>query len=162
MKNVGLSDRIRLVAQEKYVVPAVQAGQTQVEIRVRSVQDDLLSDGFSGNPTPQICSALKTAKFLRENHLEIESIDGPPSKQSPTVVFHYRLTEAGRESTKSGGPGGPAPTQQTEPSVGETPEAKAHRLAGRLRGLLKEELAQFGGGEAFLRWVRGNDEEDAE
>jgi hypothetical protein len=26
---------------------------------------------------------------------------------------------------------------------------------------LKEELAEYGGGEAFLRWVRGYDEEEA-
>jgi hypothetical protein len=44
---------------------------------------------------------------------------------------------------------------------GETPEAKALRLTEKLRGLLKEELAEYGGGEAFLRWVRGYDEEDA-
>jgi hypothetical protein len=27
--------------------------------------------------------------------------------------------------------------------------------------LLKEELAKYGGGEAFLRWVRSEDEESA-
>jgi hypothetical protein len=36
----------------------------------------------------------------------------------------------------------------------ETPEAKAARLTARLRGLLREELAEYGGGEAFLCWVR--------
>jgi hypothetical protein len=30
-----------------------------------------------------------------------------------------------------------------------------------MRGLLKDELAEYGGGEAFLRWVRGYDEEEA-
>jgi hypothetical protein len=29
-----------------------------------------------------------------------------------------------------------------------------------MRGLLKEELAEYGGGEAFLRWIR-SEEEDA-
>ena len=43
----------------------------------------------------------------------------------------------------------------------EEPGAKAERLTERLRGLLKEELAEYGGGDAFLRWVRSEDEEDA-
>ena len=43
----------------------------------------------------------------------------------------------------------------------ETPEAWAFRLTEKMRGLLKEELAEYGGGEAFLRWVRGYDEDEA-
>lgn len=39
----------------------------------------------------------------------------------------------------------------------ETPEAWAHRLTEKLCGLLKEEMAAYGGGEAFLRWVRSED-----
>jgi hypothetical protein len=48
----------------------------------------------------------------------------------------------------------PAPTN-------ESPEARAHRLAESLRGLLKEEMAEYGGAEGFIRWVRGYDEEDS-
>jgi hypothetical protein len=44
----------------------------------------------------------------------------------------------------------------------ETPEAWAHRLTGKLYGLLKEEMAACGGGEAFLRWVRSEDEDAPE
>jgi hypothetical protein len=43
----------------------------------------------------------------------------------------------------------------------ESPEEWAHRLTGKLFGLLKEELAEYGGGEAFLRWVRSEDEDAA-
>jgi hypothetical protein len=39
----------------------------------------------------------------------------------------------------------------------ETPEARAHRLTGKLCGLLREEIAAAGGAEAFLRWVRSDD-----
>ena len=42
----------------------------------------------------------------------------------------------------------------------ETSEAWAFRMTEKLRGLLKEELAEYGGGEAFLRWVRSEDDED--
>jgi hypothetical protein len=34
-------------------------------------------------------------------------------------------------------------------------------LTEKLRGLLKEELAEYGGGEAFLRWIRSEDEDAA-
>jgi hypothetical protein len=34
-------------------------------------------------------------------------------------------------------------------------------LTERISGLLKEELAEYGGGEAFLRWVRSDDEDAA-
>jgi len=44
----------------------------------------------------------------------------------------------------------------------ETPSARAFRLTERLRGLLKEEIAAYGGTEAFIRWVRGySEDEDA-
>jgi hypothetical protein len=43
----------------------------------------------------------------------------------------------------------------------ETPSERAHRLTEKMRGLLKEEIAEYGGGEAFLRWVRGYDEDAA-
>jgi len=48
------------------------------------------------------------------------------------------------------------------PPTGETLEAWAHRLTEKLHGLLKEEMAAYGGGEAFLRWVRSEDEEPPE
>jgi bisphosphoglycerate-dependent phosphoglycerate mutase len=44
----------------------------------------------------------------------------------------------------------------------ETPQEKAWRLTESLRGLLKEEFAEFGGAEGFLRMVRGYDEEPPE
>jgi hypothetical protein len=43
----------------------------------------------------------------------------------------------------------------------EDPAARAFRLTEKLRGLLKEEFAAAGGGEAFLRWVRSEDEDAA-
>jgi hypothetical protein len=148
----GLSDLIRSKAASNYVGPALRAGRTQFSIRVRELQDDLMAGGFPAGHTPQICNALRTAKFLRENGLEIEGVDGPPSKQSPTVVVHYRLLR----------PEAPSSRADTPPELlAETAEARARRLAEGLRGLLKEEMAEFGGAEGFLRWVRGYDEEDA-
>jgi len=41
----------------------------------------------------------------------------------------------------------------------EDPESKAKRLTEKMRGLLKDELAEYGGGDAFLRWVRSDNDQ---
>lgn len=155
--NLGLSDQIRTVAKAKYVQPALQSGKKQFSIRVRDLLTDLSSVGFPKRHTPQICTALQTSKFLLENGLEIEGVDGPPSKMSPTVVVRYRVAESSaRPSGKKHllGEGLAEPEQ-------EDPDAWALRLTEKLRGLLKNELKEYGGGEAFLRWVRSEDEDAA-
>jgi hypothetical protein len=43
----------------------------------------------------------------------------------------------------------------------ETPAERAARLTHKLAGLLKDELAEYGGGEAFLRWMRSDEDEAA-
>jgi len=40
----------------------------------------------------------------------------------------------------------------------ETSAERAGRPMERLRGLLKDELAEYGGDEAFIRWIREDDE----
>jgi len=156
--GVGLSDQIKRLAESKYVKPALQRGQVEFSIRVRDVLDDLRTEGFPSGHTPQVCSALQTARFLRENGLEIKSVDGPPSKMSTTVVYHYRVAKPRAESSVS-----PIPNQEIESQQQtiESPEARTERLVNGLRGLLKEEMAKYGGAEGFIRWVRGYDEEDA-
>lgn len=142
--------------KKKDVAPALQAGNVQFSIAVRDLLNDLQAEGFPGGHTPQVCSALQTAKFLRENGLSIEAVIGPPSKMSPTVVVRYRVTSAGQPSDPA-----KAKDNASKSAENESPEARALRLTERIRGLLKEELAEYGGGEAFIRWVRGYDEEDA-
>ncbi len=44
----------------------------------------------------------------------------------------------------------------------ETAEEWAHRMTGKLCGVLKEEIAACGGAEAFIRWVRSGDEDTLE
>jgi hypothetical protein len=152
----GSSERVREVAVERYVKPALRSGKTEFSIAVKDLMADLVAQGFPTGNTPQVCTALRKKEFLRENGLEIERVDGPPSKMSTTVVVRYRVanpeTAANFETVVPQG-------ERTELSK-ETPEEWAHRVTGKLRGLLKEELAEYGGGEAFLRWVRGYDEED--
>lgn len=39
----------------------------------------------------------------------------------------------------------------------ETPSERARRLTGTLYGLLRQEIAEKGGAEEFIRWVRSDD-----
>lgn len=151
---MNLSEQVRELVREKYVRPALDAGKQRFSVAVRDLIPDLVAQGFPPGNTPQICTAPRKQSFLRAEGIELESIEGPPSKMSTSVVFHFRLAASqGRAGSGLG----------REPKAGpdgESPEQRAYRLSEKMRGLLKEELAEYGGGEAFIRWVRGYDEED--
>ena len=151
----GSSEQVRAVASEKYIMPAIRAGKTPFSVAVKDVIQDLVSQGFPPGNIPQVCSALRKKEFLRSHGIEIESIDGPPSKMSTTVVYRYRLANPRR-------PTGAGPNAAEELNVRaqeEDPDAWALRVTERIRGLLKNEIAELGGAEAFIRWVRSEDED---
>jgi hypothetical protein len=153
----GSSEQVRAVALEKYVQPALRAGKTQFAVAVKDLIQDLVSQGFPPGNTPQVCTALRKKEFLREHGIEIEGVDGPPSKMSTTVVVRYRVADSGvRTAIKKN----PLAGEPVEPEQ-EDPSDRAFRLTEKLRGLLKEELAEYGGGEAFLRWIRSEEENAA-
>lgn len=147
-----MSDKIRSYAERKYVGPARRDGQKTFTIAVRDILDFFVeNEGLPRQNVPQVCQALRTPrKFLNPLGLRLEKVDGPEKQQSPTVVFHYRFLEedSGKDSRKSE----------------RTPEHKDGASAGspvdRLWGLLREELAEYGGGEAFVRWLRTDPEKD--
>jgi len=146
------SNKIRALAEHRYVLPARREGRRKFEIRVRDVLNTMVErEGLPRQNVPQVCSALRSPrKFLEPLGLEIEKIDGPPSQMSPTVVFHYRfLNETGGNRTDAG-----AGTHQDD--GGRQPGSPL----ARLRGLLREEMAAYGGGEAFLKWLRTDPEKD--
>ena len=47
------------------------------------------------------------------------------------------------------------------PLVEETPAARIHRAIKELAGSLRHEIAAKGGAEAYLRWLRAEDEDEA-
>ena len=83
------------------------------------------------NRIANVCQALRGRKFLEENHLTLEKVEGPPSGTSTTVRFVYRLN--GKESAS-----------QQSPIL---------RLL-ELWGIGKEVFESLGGGEAYLRSLR--------
>jgi len=152
VETKGLSQRIREIAKQKYIFPAIKAGKTTISLRVRDLIEDLRQEGISPDQkTPQFCTAIQKPGFLRENGLEIVDVDGPPSKLSTTVVVHYRLLPDEKRNAYVGVPQG----------IAETPAEKAFRLTEKLRGLLKDEIAAYGGAEGFMRWVRSDEDEGA-
>jgi hypothetical protein len=145
----------------KYVKPAASAGQGQFSIRVRDLLNDLQAQGFPSRHTPQVCSALVTSKFLRENGLAIEKVEGPPSLQSPRVIVHYRFGSSKPADTSPTASRTDIKMAESQTESQEDPSERAFRLTEKLRGILKDELAEYGGGEAFLRWIRSDDEKTA-
>jgi hypothetical protein len=111
-----------------YIEPARRRHESNIRIVAGDVQKAV---GLS-NLVPLVCQALRSKKFLEENHLVLEKWDGPPSGMSTTVVFTYRLVgEAGQASNQPG----------DGPFL-------------RLRGIAKDVFQSLGGGEAFIRKER--------
>lgn len=145
-----MSNRIRAYAENQYVVPARREGRRGFSIHVRDVWNRFVEkEGLPRQNVPQVCQALRSRrKFLEPLGLEIEKVDGPEKQTSTTVVFHYRFNRA-RE--------GQGISRGTSSRSGETsPVAPIQKLYG----LMKDEFAAYGGGEAFLKWLRTDPEKD--
>jgi hypothetical protein len=117
------SDSIREYARRNYIEPARRRGDSRVQI----VAGDVEKAVNLRNRTPLVCQALRSRKFLEENHLVIEKEEGPPSGLGTRMKFSYRLTEVTH--------------------AGQSPFL-------RLRGVAKDVFQSLGGGEAFLRGER--------
>ncbi len=146
-----MSNKIRAYAEHTYVGPARREGRRKFSIPVREVLNSLVErEGLPRQNVPQVCQALRSPrKFLGPLGLEIEKVEGPEKQTSTTVVFHYRfnrapLEEKGRDS---GGASSAVRDRSTSP-------------IGKLYGLMREEFAAYGGGEAFLRRLRTDPEKD--
>lgn len=147
-----LSDLVRTCARRAYVDPAKKDRRKRFPIPVKELHETLvMNHGFPRQNVPQVCSALRSQKFLRQLGLEIERVDGPPSKTSTTVVFHYRFRD---ESV--GDQGGRGGWPAADPAAPRSPQD----ALARMRGLMREEFAAYGGGEAFLKWLRTDPEKD--
>jgi hypothetical protein len=148
----SLADQVRTIALLKYVEPAKKAGSAEFSIAVKDLLKDLETVNFPLNYTPLVCNSIKTKSFQRENNLEITHIDGPKSQTGTRVVVHYRVV--GEKMSKSS-------RSAEKGSLHETAAERADRLTKNLRGLLKKELAEHGGAEGFIQWVRSDDEDAA-
>jgi hypothetical protein len=148
---------IRQFAKEIYLKPALDRGDEVVAIPVKAVETELKKSGFTSGRTPMVCSALSGKKFQQENEIILDHWEGPASGQSTTVIYYFRWAGTRRKSgARSTAERGKAPA-----AVAESPEARAKRMVEGLRGLLKDEIAAYGGTEGFMRWVRSDEDEAA-
>jgi 5-methylcytosine-specific restriction protein B len=124
------SDRVRQYVSSHYIQPARSRGDSTVAVKAGEVQKAI---GLQ-NRIANVCQALRGNKFLEENRLTLEKVQGPPSGTSTTVTFIYRL-----------GSNTPPPAQQSP----------VLRIL-ELWGLGKDVFESLGGGEAYLRNEREN------
>lgn len=134
----GQSERVRGIIIERYLQPALKAGRKRISVRARDVlRDAEATADFPRGRTPMVCNVLLSKKLLEGTGLTIESTEGPHSLQSRTVVVHYTLVEPAMETT--------AYLTSTE---------RAERFVTRMRDLLKDGVAEHGGAECFVQWLR--------
>ena len=122
------ADRVREYARRAYIEPARARRQSTVRVVAGEVQKAV----HLSNRVSLVCQALKSRKFLTENHLLLEKLEGPPSGMSTTVAFTYRVLDAVQQSSTH-------------------PDEWAFQ---KLRGVAKEVFQSLGGGESFLRKER--------
>ena len=122
-----LADAIRNHTREKYVLPARAKRVSRFTIRSGDVVREL---GIGGHRAPAVCSALKTHRFLKDNHLRLIEATRPKSGQSGTVTYTYEFV----------GDAGP----------------KQEDAWSSLRGALKDIFQAMVGGEAYLHSERSH------
>jgi hypothetical protein len=130
MAQTTHADRVREHARLEYIEPAKRRHESTIRIVAGEVQKAVRLS----NRVSLVCQALKSHKFLDENHLVLEKWDGPPSGMSTTVTFTYRLMD----------------------DAGQTSSPPAEWPFLRLRGIAKDVFRSLGGGEAFIRKEREN------
>lgn len=120
-----------------YVKPARMKGENVVQVRVGTVQKEL---GWT-NRTPSVFSTLSSMEFQREAGVELIEKRGGPASGGPstTVQFVYKVLDGHEVQKEAGARGKPIPNG-----------------AGleKLYGILANEFAELGGGEAFLKAER--------
>lgn len=84
------ADLIRERARLDYVESAANRGQATFTI----LTGDVVRSMGLQDRVPAVCSALKSKIFLKQNDLDIEAIEGPPSGNGTRVRYHYRRRTA--------------------------------------------------------------------
>jgi hypothetical protein len=136
---MGDSESVRVYVNDHYIVPARRSGAGTVTVRASEVHRAM---NWDLRKVSQVCSALSTRKFLRAASVELIARKGPPSGQSTTVEFVFKLLEIG--------PPQPSALQD------QNRENRKPKLGSLMAayGILKDAYREFGGGEAYLKAER--------
>jgi hypothetical protein len=125
--KISEADKIRQFSYKQYVAPARARGDSSFVL----VAGDVHKDMHLRNRVPSVCQALKSGKFLDENGLVLERLEGPPSGQGTRVRYTYRFRNSDNSQA----------AQRRWPLI-------------ELRGVAREVFKDLGGGEEFLRKER--------
>lgn len=127
-----LSEEVQRYFQSNYVIPARQRGQTTVEVKAGELHNKL---GWTRR-IPVVCAALTSQKLQRCVGVRLKEKSGPPSGQSPTVVFRYEILDQEQKR--------------------ETRHTRTHGGLLEMYGIAADLYREVGGGEAFIRSQREN------
>jgi hypothetical protein len=134
---MNASDQVRQFVRERYIAPARKQGAATVTVRAGDVHKALKWDL---KRVPQVCSALSTRKFLHSANVELVARKGPPSGQSTTVEFTYKLLDLDSPRSSS-----------TQPNPQRVQDGSGLE---ELYGIFEQEFKALGGAEAFLQSER--------
>lgn len=143
-ERTGWSERVRELAREQYIEP-MRGKAHVIRIPYGELKTKLVRMGFPANHANQVATPLEADKFLKPLGLELLSPKGQP--RTIGSVLEFRFADA-------------AETRLEDPQSKEERIRRAMAAADELRGMLKDEIAAFGGAEAFIRWVRSDEDED--
>jgi hypothetical protein len=127
------SEEVQQYFHGNYVLPARQRGQASVEVKAGEIHSKL---GWTRR-IPLVCAALSSKKLQRNVGVRLTQKEGPPSGQSPTVVFRYEILKSEASSAQ-----------------GVSSQPKRGLLAAY--GVAAHLYRQVGGGDAFLKTEREN------
>jgi hypothetical protein len=131
---MSLSEIVLHHVRNKYVEPARKRSVTEIAIKAGEIHRDLRWT----SRVPAVCAALNSRKLQRAAGLELIEKSGPPSGQSTTVVFHFRILPA------------PSFEPAESASIGSHPRGGLLALYGICRDMYRE----VGGADAFIRSQR--------
>lgn len=134
---MNASDHVRKFVCEHYIVPARSRGATTVTVRAGEVHKALK---WNLKRIPQVCSALSTRKFMHSANVELVARKGPPSGQSTTVEFTYKLLDLDTPASSS--------QRATTSLIQDGSGLEA------LYGIFEREFKALGGADAFIRSER--------
>ena len=126
------SEEVQQFFQNNYVLPARQRGIETIEVKAGEIHSKL---GWTRR-VPLVCAALSSQKLQRKTGVRLTEKKGPPSGQSPTVIFRYEIVDR-KDATKMEG--------NKQPSGIDLMD---------LYGIGADVFKELGGGEEYLRRER--------
>jgi|SRR6185503_16205280 hypothetical protein len=87
------STDVRNFVVTNYIQPAQARGERTVSVIAGDIHKALQLK----NRVPLVCTALRSRRFLVENHLRLKDVSGPPSGLSTTVKFTFELESGSPE-----------------------------------------------------------------